>query len=240
MTDSLVHNKIVIGVYDVKVQERLLRDCELTREKAVQTGQAAARLKTLSGDTGTAPEQLVNAVKERGIVKKTPQKDTQQLLHNHNDRNTRQQWQSAPRGAMSSEAIRMKCFRCGYNYNASAQCPAMVHLCFKCQGRNHFVIMSGGIGGPSKPRVNLFEEVTDNNDKDKLFAVCGDKDCKLEADSSCFGRKDWIPSLVVNGFLIPFRLDSGSHATTLSLKDVKGHKALTQNQKQSSKSTRLQ
>ena len=65
LKSSFIRDKIVVGVHDKKVQERLLRERDLSLEQAIQICRAAEQVKLQSkemkGDTKTS-ESLVDAV----------------------------------------------------------------------------------------------------------------------------------------------------------------------------------
>ncbi len=199
LRESLIRDQIVIGIRDTKVQERLLRDCELTLKKAAAICQAAEsaalQMRTLEagGAMAAAPEQIVHAVRQKLKIQ------AQRRPH-----------QTAPDHASGDGTRSAKCSRCGYRHDSTARCAAMGRTCYKCEGSNHFASVCRA---PGKKKNAVDEVIADGVKPDEFFIDAVDSD-----NSS---KEEWISTLMVNGSLVPFKLDTGAQVNILPLKDFK-------------------
>lgn len=196
LCESLIRDQLVVGILDRKVKERLLRETDLTLDKAIQICQAAetaaVHMQALSLNDAVVPETTVSAVKKKTSHKRTD-----------NDHKSKQ---PKSKGARSEK----KCSRCGYDHAVDRKCPAMGQTCNRCDGKNHFA----SVCRTSRQKVYDVQESQANNScSDDEFFV---ETVKSETDS---GREEWISTLVVNGSIIPFKLDTGAQVNVLPLKD---------------------
>ena len=98
---EILHDRLVLGICDEKVRERLLRVTDLTLQKALDICKAAEQTSQQLKMMSSAPEEEV------GVVRQTPQ----------NQRKTR-----------DSTSHRLECRFCGYHH-ATRQCPAYGQTC---------------------------------------------------------------------------------------------------------------
>lgn len=112
LCDSMIRDQIVIGVQDKRVRMQLLKETDLTVERAIQICQASesakAQLKTFSEEGETAEVDAVRRAKDRVM----------------------------PRKKMQSYESK-GCGKCGSKH-ALRKCPAFGKDCRKCGGKNHF------------------------------------------------------------------------------------------------------
>lgn len=146
LCDSMIRDQIVIGVLDNKVRMHLLKETDLTLEKAIRICQASesakAQIKTFSNE-GEAVE--VDAV-QRGrpgtsAGKREPRKQPQPERGN--------------------------CERCGLRH-APRQCPAFGKDCRKCGRKNHFAKCCS-----TKKKVQLVEKQSDTEDDEEMAFFVG-------------------------------------------------------------------
>ena len=106
--DEILRDRLVLGVRDEKVRERLLRVNDLTLSKAIDICKAAEQTSQQLKIIASGTEEAVGAIK-------TENKNDQGL-------NSRK---------------RPECRFCGYHH-ANRQCPAYGQTCRKCGQKNHF------------------------------------------------------------------------------------------------------
>ncbi|XP_074639495.1 uncharacterized protein LOC141897771 [Acropora palmata] len=106
--DEILRDRLVLGVWDDEVRERLLRLNDLTLFNAIDICKAGEQTNQLLKMITSRTEDMVGAVK-------TDNKNGQEL-------NSRKQ---------------PECRYCGYHH-ANRQCPAYGQICRKCGQKNHF------------------------------------------------------------------------------------------------------
>ena len=143
LKESLIRDRVVFGIQDNSVRERLLRDPDLTLQTAIEKVRSAeltnAQLKQIKADHKIA-EESIHAVKVNG----------EQLSKN------RDQY-------ISISIVNGK--YCGRKHPRDKnQCPAYGAKCQKCGKRNHFAAKCKSKA--RKPRVYYVEEDEASSDND--------------------------------------------------------------------------
>ena len=120
LTDSLIKDRLVCGVIKDSVRSRLLRETELTLQKAIDVCRAAEtssqQMKVIQSTSSGANGSNVDFVK-KNIVK------SKSVTNSDNK----------PAGS----TIKQKCGKCGYKHEPR-KCPAFGKLCHNCKKKNHF------------------------------------------------------------------------------------------------------
>lgn len=123
--NDMIRDKIVFGLNDQRLKERLLRESNLTLEKAIDLCRAAETAKAqIQAMTTTGQERAIHA------VNKTKGKDSQQWKQGR-----RQQTQS-----FNNKGKDQACRKCGKSHRPR-QCPAFGVSCRKCGKLNHYAKM---------------------------------------------------------------------------------------------------
>ena len=126
LKNELIRDRIVVGICDTSLSERLQMDPDLTLEKAKtlvrQREAVREQQQTLKSEKLEAPS-LVDAVSHKQHLKN--RKSSQQKAS---------QRQSTPEQPK-------KCIRCGKNPHPRDACPAKDATCRKCQKKSHFASM---------------------------------------------------------------------------------------------------
>ena len=120
LTDSLIKDRLVCGVLKDSVRSRLLRETELTLQKAIDICRAAEtstqQMKVIQSTSSGATGSNMDVVKKK-ILKCKSLKNTD----------------NKPAGS----TIKQKCGKCGYKHEPR-KCPAFGKLCHNCKKKNHF------------------------------------------------------------------------------------------------------
>ena len=117
--DEILRDRLVFGIQDNKVRERLLREASLTLLKTDEICHAAesmlAQMKVV-GDNSGATVSVVRAEQDH--------------LHNPTDQTKK---------TLDAKPVR-ECWNCGHKheYRTRESCPAYGKVCNKCQKPNHF------------------------------------------------------------------------------------------------------
>ena len=113
--DSLIRDQIVVGINDPKLRERLLRETDLTLEKAIKlcgiTEQSKEQSKILiSPSTQTGSIDAVKKIEPPEYTEKSKNEDSRRI---------------------------MKCKFCAASHDRG-NCPAYGATCHKCKGKNPY------------------------------------------------------------------------------------------------------
>ena len=126
LTESLIRDRIVCGINNLKLQERLLREPDLTLDRAILLCKAdedtIKQTTEIQKHTGTA-ESKVDAIKTKYKGKKQFTK-------------SKPAYQKQSVQQSSSKTVR-GCRYCGKTHG-KGQCPAYGKICSSCNKRNHF------------------------------------------------------------------------------------------------------
>ena len=119
-TDSLIKDRLIYGVIKDSVRSRLLRETELTLQKAIDVCHAAETssqsMKVIQSTSSGATGYNVDIVKKKILKSKS-------LKYTDNK----------PTGS----PMKQKCGKCGYKHEPR-KCPAFGKLCHNCKKKNHF------------------------------------------------------------------------------------------------------
>ena len=219
--DLMIRDKVVFGVYDKRMKERMLREPDLSLHKAVDLCHASESTKQqLREMSGGSPAMEVHEVRRMG---KPPRKPGQ-----HGP--------SRPAGNQPSRSESFNCRKCGRTHGPR-ECPAYNKQCNKCHGWHHFTCYHSQSGGQSsqnqsqsskpqqasKPQKyrqsqqhvrTVAEEPQPSDDDDELFFGSVHV---LNLDVATVAEDDWISTVRVGDTDIDFKLDSGAQGNVLPL-----------------------
>lgn len=194
--NSMLRDRIVLGVRDNTTQQMLLRERDLTLEKAINICKAA--------ETATAHSKTYRM--EHDTVNKL-------TAHKRHESSASQQAgkQTKPNTARESKL----CKFCGYNHVLQKEkCPAWGKLCKNCSGRNHFAKQCKGrvASAPAKAKPKAVHNVNeaDSDASDEWIYSVETAITKLSRDIKCEMR--------VGDKMITFQIDTGASVNVLPAK----------------------
>jgi len=188
----MIRDRIVVGIRDSALSERLQLDPDLTLEKAKtlvrQREDVHEQQAILRGSGPTKQEMAVDFVKRKHpfkgrVAHKTPPKSNQ------------------PQSANG------KCSRCGKGPHPRQSCPAREAVCHNCKKKGHFSTQcfAKSVGGVMVPPTDA--EVIDT--------------AYLNTLESERAKTSWITTVVIDGKEMSFKLDTGAEVTVISDKTLK-------------------
>ncbi|UYV71229.1 hypothetical protein LAZ67_8002294 [Cordylochernes scorpioides] len=134
LKEEMIRDRLVVGVKNLNLSEKLQLESELTLEKAIQIVRQSESVKNQQKEIRQDTEDRnVDVIDRKGSrngtnVRKTRMKGTK--TYNSN-------FPKNPQGCSSYE--KRKCFRCGYYQGHSKeQCPAKDAICNKFRKKGHF------------------------------------------------------------------------------------------------------
>ena len=204
--DSLIRDRIIVGINSRHLQERLLQADDLTLKKAMEICKASEIAQAQAADikhTETDSDKAVEKVRAESSSFSPNQPQIQ-----------RRGGQRFNRGARS-RTDNEQCTYCGMTHNRG-QCPAYGKSCDKCGANNHFARVC------RSRNVNLVDEYEhepmDENFQSMFIGVVN--------NSSKDDEHGWKESVIVNNHPVTYKLDSGAQANTMSMtsfQSIKGN-----------------
>ncbi|XP_033730104.1 uncharacterized protein K02A2.6-like [Pecten maximus] len=185
LRDEMIRDRIVVGIRDSKLSEKLQLDATLTLEKAVaqvRQSEAVKKQQTVVRDsvvTTTTPSSSVDALS----------KNSKKGYKHHG---SKRQYDKSHTSKFQGQA-NQECQRCGFKHRKD-KCPAFNATCRKCSKKGHF---------EKKCRTTLSEI---EQYKDDGYQFLGSID-----DSS----KPWTVSLCMDGLPVEFKIDTGADVTAI-------------------------
>lgn len=205
--DAILRDRIVIGINDTKLQEKLLgREDEMDSVKVIALCRAAELARTQAKDmrgqkTGCIDSISKDKNKFQGKFNKF---DKSKFDTRHNKNNQGQ---------------KTKCFRCDRSHEAN-NCPAKGKTCNRCGKSNHFAKVCTAKESAVKPKdkkvshVTVSQEKSDDDDFDYDSLFIGSVNLFNES-------KSWIEVIKINGVSIKVKIDTGAEANCMNLKVFK-------------------
>ena len=196
LKDSLIRDIIVIGILDKRVQERLLRESELTLKRAIE-------ISTSSEQTKQHTEAL-RQESDVSIVNKS---------YNRTDRSDFRQSSLGKSNYSQAQGVRnmgnsviKNCRYCGGTHS-KGRCPAYHQVCRRCNKEGHFAKVC-----LSKP-INV---VNVADEEEESFVIDTIAIMQISNNTS------WEVQLKSNGTMINYKLDTGAQVNVIPFKTLSG------------------
>ena len=200
--DQMLRDRIVVGIRNSGVQERLLREKDLNLAKAVDICRTAEATKHQMEEI-KAQDVTVSEVKQKSqATRRIPNSKPDDIHH---------------------------CRRCGFEHT-SGKCPAYGQRCDRCKGMNHFAKcclskQQKSATQRSRPKNTRKVRTVDVEDSDEEggsdltidTVTIEDENIEIKIDSlSDDGEEDWIRNIELNGTDTAMKLDTGAQVNILS------------------------
>ena len=189
--DEMIRDRIVVGLADQKLSEKLQLDADLTLEKAINSVRQSESVRSQQSVV-RGQEDASQPAKVDRVHKSKPQKSLRTSLNPQ----LKTYKQSVGQNDVSNDV----CKRCGKSpAHKRTQCPAKDAHCRKCKKKGHFqaVCLSG--------KVNT---VVDDDSTCFLGALGSDEIDSLHTDP-------WKTSVSINGNSVEFKLDTGADVSVV-------------------------
>lgn len=187
LADSLIRDRIVMGVRDKGLREKLLGEVDLTLERAIQICQAREvtqqRIKSMNSGTMSEAECKIETVVNKQTHKQS--------------KASRGDWEQQLRS----------CGNCGGEHRPR-QCPAFGKDCRLCGMRNHFARVCRQRRPKEREKKMNLVQGSDDEDFEELFV--GSIGITAPND------EEWNETYNVNGADIEFKVDTGAQANTIA------------------------
>ena len=185
LKDELIRDRLVVGLRDAALSEKLQMNPDLTLEKAV----VLARQK----EAVRKQQPLL-----RGKVKETPFSEDPLPKVDEVGRST------GTRKPTVRKPATQQCYRCGRPYHRGHQCPAINATCRKCQRRGHFQEVCR-----STFRVQEVQDSFPQQEEEDASFLGAVQARGIESS------KPWKIQVSVNGSPVEFKVDTGADVTVI-------------------------
>ncbi len=206
--DLMLRDKLVFGVNDDRVRERLLRESEVELSKAVDICRAAEstrlQLKEMSSNANiNEMTRDINAVRMRGraSAQETSKAESQKSNTASNDKDYSVQ--------NNNTKMVNDCGYCGRSHPVR-KCPAYGKSCNKCSKLNHFSSVCRQSKQVNMIKSGQLRDQDDTFDENELFlgALFVDA-CQISKDS------EFETNMIINGKSVRFKIDTGADGNVL-------------------------
>ena len=190
LKDQMVRDRLVVGLRDLALSQRLQMDPDLTLEKA----------KTLSRQQEAVKEQ-------QGLLHKSsppPEDSSIAFLSRGKGQVHRPAGRARAKTNDHRARFKGKCTRCGKGPHSRQQCPANLVECHRCKKKGHF---SSQCFTKTVAVVGELPSTTDLDDMDDVAYLN-----TIDSDQG----NAWTCHINVNGHDVSFKIDTGAEVTVIS------------------------
>ncbi|KAL5011278.1 hypothetical protein ScPMuIL_009829 [Solemya velum] len=191
-TDPMIRDRIIFGINDDRLRERLLRDsADPALSRVIELCRAAEASKKQLQSLQTQSQVPVDSVRVKSTPRGAQKYSETQKTQRHSEHTRPKE--------------RIDCKYCGYTH-LPRRCPAYGKKCGSCHRKNHFAKMC-----PSLPKNVSAIHACDSDESDYDLEVDTLFIGELSSDQTRT-NKAWFATLGVNGHDVSFKLDTGAEA----------------------------
>ena len=205
MHDSIIRDRIVLGIKDKQTRKRLLQERNLTLKTCIdlcKSNEATnVQLKTISG----AQHEDLRGVKDKHPPSRPRDSDRSKKNHEREP----------------ETKSRRTCKFCGRAHRfEKGKCPAWGAKCTKCGGRNHFETQCTT---PPKKINSLIDESSDDSDVEYITSIVVQPETVHTVTQATY-PKEIYTEMVVNKRHVKFQVDSGASVNVIPVRFVADNK----------------
>ena len=160
LEDSLLRDRLVVGIRDNIVRRTLLQKRKLTLNDTIDICKAAEMSKEQMSNMGVNTKDLIETEETVHKVQYTRERPYKQEY---------KRGQNSTRGRNSSQIL-LECRFCGQKHRWSKDnCPAYGARCSKCNGKHHFAVKCTVRGNRSPKKIYAVESHTEDEDSEDEY-----------------------------------------------------------------------
>ena len=198
--DELIRDRIVVGIRDLALSEKLQIIEDLTLTKALNMArqwEAVKKQQDVIRDTSADVDNVQKENKQRRQSKGYSNTEALRPSLQHSQQSTR-----STGGALGQPASQQRCGRCGKMHHRRDTCPARLSICDRCKRRGHWSIVCRSRN---------------------IQAVCEESSFQESAEDTAFlgmvdasqGDKPWEVLIPLGKSKVTFKMDTGADVTVL-------------------------
>ncbi|KAK5641094.1 hypothetical protein RI129_009641 [Pyrocoelia pectoralis] len=225
LTDSLIRDRLILGIQDKEIKDRLLKEKDLTLTKAaeicrIEETTAVQLTQIITKNEARTNQEMedVNLTNRRmANVYKNQQPSTSQRwskneyqnqrptsYNNHNNRTRWQRDETTNTNKLSIQKLIKNCSKCGSSHKIN-MCPAFRKICTTCNKPNHF-------SRCCRKNINVIEANAQEEVREMLDEMY------INNVNVTNGNNRWYEKCMIqNKLVVNFRLDSGADCNILPL-----------------------
>ena len=190
LRDELIRDRIVVGLRDSTLSEKLQLNPNLTLEAAI-----------------TAARQREQVKKQQRVIRaeETPSNIDAVVTKKPQTTRTKSTRGSAHKQLQKSNP--QVCGRCGKSHMGKQQCPAKEAICLECHKRGHFQNVC---------RTKSVQVVSTEDQEDDFFAGTVEEPAPLVVPAVISGSDPWTVNVLLNDHLMEFQIDTGADVNVIS------------------------
>ena len=194
LKDELIRDRIVVGIRNTSLSEKLMNDESLTLDQAIKKVKASELIKEQQGILKGDGEAKIAAIHNN--TKGRNDRERRDSKFNPN-KTTPNRGNSTPPNTTDR-----KCHRCGRSPHRKQDCPANSNKCYNCHKIGHYASVCKG-----KSVSVVQEESSEDSDRDVFL---GEVSSKLNNNQS-----KWHVSLTLGSKSVKFKIDTGADVTVI-------------------------
>ena len=196
--NEMIRDRIVVGLQDAALSEKLQMDKDLTLDKAVASARQREAVKkqqaVVRGEDGHPHVDTVRAKKQ---FQKGKPGGNRQWRPPGGDRRPPPQRPSPP------ATMPTTCTRCGKSPHSRQQCPARDAICRKCSKKGHYQAVCRSKHSVGAVHAEQEEDVFIGTIQEQVPTVSA-------------GGNPWIATVSLNGLPTEFKIDTGADVTVIT------------------------
>ena len=188
LKNELIRDRIVVGIRNASLSQKLMQDEKLTLDKAVKEAKSSELVKhhhnILQGDGEDGKINRLRKSKGRNKPRSPENSKGEQIFK-------------------PSQAGKSQCYRCGKSpAHKRDACPAINATCLKCKKQGHFAAVC---------RSKKVRSVIEETDPKCSYS----EDYFLGEISDHENKEDWSVNLSLGGTKVRFKIDTGADVTVI-------------------------
>lgn len=195
--DEHIRDRLVIGISDTEVSEKLQLQPELSLEKAIQIARQSEQIK--QQNVSLHADCAVDAMRQR-----------RWQSNGINGAKDRWQWQKRND---TGESKQFACSRCNGQHGNTRPCPAKNKKCRKCNKLGHFEAVCQS---KTLKEVSMTSDSIDLQYSENAFFVGAVMEATPDVIEQPDSENEWLVELDVNGSTVEFKIDTGADITVMS------------------------
>ena len=197
--DELIRDRIVVGIRDISLSEKMQMEPRLDLEKVINYVRHSEAVKKQQVTLRGTPTSIDNTI---DAVRKGKPQHSRGKARRQSDRPLNAQLSSTPKPNTAGRKNN-NCSRCGKSpLHPKQQCPAREAICHHCSKKGHFKSMCRS--------RNTIGDISDEGEELTFLDTVHSEVAVING-----GTKPWTTVIYLNGCATEFKIDTGADVTVI-------------------------